>query len=97
MLFEICKEKEIHKVILASSIMTVWGKFADEKEYLRDTIKIQKVSSNSICLPKDVSPPLMAYIKSKIKAEQTSLLYYQNYSISSVCVRIGAVSSDNLP
>ena len=94
-LFEVCQEMKIKNVILASSVMTVWGKFVDDKIYLQNPDNYQVITSDVICLPKATSPELLAYMESKITLEAISRSFFNEYQISSVCLRIGAVSSND--
>jgi dTDP-4-dehydrorhamnose reductase len=94
-LFDICQEQKIDNVILASSVMTVWGKLVDDKIYLQDAKSLTRVNVTAVHIPKDISLPLLAYINSKVSMEKIALQSYNTYQISSVCMRIGAVSCDN--
>jgi uronate dehydrogenase len=94
-LFDICQEQKIDNVILASSVMTVWGKLVDDKIYLQDTNSLTKINASAVHIPKDISLPLLAYINSKVSMEKMALQAYNTYHISSVSMRIGAVSCDN--
>jgi nucleoside-diphosphate-sugar epimerase len=94
-LFEVCYEMKIDNLILASSVMTVWGKFVDDKIYLKSSNDYQVVTSDVICLPQETSPELRAYIESKIKIEAIARSFFNKYQISSVCLRMGAISSND--
>lgn len=103
-IFQICDENKIGKVIFASSIMTVAGKLIDEEPYcyinngtsesLPEDFK--KVTTESTAIPKKSNSSVVAYITSKLKGEDLASRYVSK-GISTICLRLGAISSTNIP
>jgi len=103
-IFQLCQEKNIKRVILASSIMTVGGILLNQPPYSHinngefDKLPthLEKINVRHRAMPTNPLSSVEAYINSKFKAEDLAQNKVKE-GIATFCLRFGAISASNIP
>jgi len=92
-----CRKAGVTRLVYASSIMVNWGYFQFQEPYL--SIWEERFDDIPAEIPKvthlDPPRPTEAYSASKVWAESFCRIYFDSHDISTICLRIGAVNSQN--
>ncbi len=105
-IFTLCVEEKITRIIVASSIMTIWDKILTEEPYCQIyqgtyagcPEDIPKIKPDTVCVLKNPeNERVAAYVASKIAIEKFITDFTKTHDITVVCARLGSISTSNRP
>lgn len=98
-IFEASRQAGVKRVVFASTIRVMWGyRFQEPYNVIFQRMKEEDRSQDMpILTPEMPARPLSFYGCSKVWGEAIAHMYAYTHDVSSICLRIGSVPTDNRP